>query len=91
VNTGRAAYPAKPGNLSNGSSAARKSDQSWLNRKLLLTGAEHQSARQWRRFTTMLDTADPTGEIGDASRRRGQPRTAHLDRQQVGEGRTGEE
>jgi transposase len=44
----------------------RKSDQLWVNRKLLLTGAEHLSAKQWRRFTSMLDTADPTGEIGAA-------------------------
>jgi transposase len=44
----------------------RASDQLWVNRKLLLTGAEHLSTKQWRRFTTMLDTADPTGEIGAA-------------------------
>ena len=44
----------------------RKSDPLWVNRRLLLTGAEHLSAKQWRRFTTMLDTADPTGEIGAA-------------------------
>jgi len=42
----------------------RATDQLWVNRRLLLTGAEHLSAKQWRRFTTMLDTADPTGEIG---------------------------
>ena len=41
----------------------RKSDQLWVNRKLLLTGADHLSDKQWRRFTAMLDT-DPTGEIG---------------------------
>ena len=34
-----------------------------MNRKLLLTGADHLSDKQWRRFTAMLDT-DPTGEIG---------------------------
>jgi transposase len=44
----------------------RNGDPLWVNRKLLLTGAEHLSAKQWRRFTTMLDTADPTGEIGAA-------------------------
>ena len=44
----------------------RKQDQLWVNRRLLLTGAEHLSAKQWRRFTRMLDTADPTGEIGAA-------------------------
>jgi transposase len=43
-----------------------KRDQLWVNRRLLLTGAEHLSAKQWRRFTRMLDTADPTGEIGVA-------------------------
>ena len=42
----------------------RNGDPVWVNRRLLLTGAEHLSAKQWRRFTTMLDTADPTGEIG---------------------------
>ena len=36
-----------------------------VTRRLLLTGAEHQSAKQWRRFTHMLDTADLTG-IGAA-------------------------
>ena len=44
----------------------RNGDPLWVNRNLLLTGAEHLSAKQWRRFTTMLDTADPTGEIGAA-------------------------
>jgi transposase len=44
----------------------RNQDQLWVNRRLLLTGAEHLSAKQWRRFTRMLDTADPTGEIGAA-------------------------
>ena len=44
----------------------RKQDQLWVNRRLLLTGAEHLSAKQWRRFTRTLDTADPTGEIGAA-------------------------
>jgi transposase len=44
----------------------RKQDQLWVNRRLLLTGAEHLSAKQWRRFTHMLDSADPTGEIGAA-------------------------
>jgi len=44
----------------------RNSDPLWVNRKLLLTGAEHLSAKQWRRFTTMLHEHDPTGEIGAA-------------------------
>jgi len=38
----------------------------WVNRRLLLTAAEHLSAKQWRRLTTMLDTSDPTREIGAA-------------------------
>ena len=44
----------------------RTRDPVWVNRRLLLTGAEHLSAKQWRRFTRMLDTADPTDEIGAA-------------------------
>ena len=38
----------------------------WANRRLLLTGAEHLSTKQWRRLTGMLDTTDPTNEIGAA-------------------------
>ena len=41
-------------------------DPVWVNRRLLLTGADHLSTKQWRRFTTMLDRRDPTGEIGAA-------------------------
>lgn len=37
-----------------------------MNRRLLLTGAEHLSAKQWRRLGNMLDTRDPTNEIGAA-------------------------
>jgi transposase len=37
-----------------------------VNRRLLLTGADHLSAKQWRRFTVMLDRCDPTQEIGAA-------------------------
>ena len=44
----------------------RNGDPAWVNHKLLLSGAENPSTKQWRRFTTMLDTADPTGEIGAA-------------------------
>ena len=44
----------------------RNGDPAWVNRKLLLTGVEHLSTKQWRRFTTMLDEHDPTGEIGAA-------------------------
>jgi transposase len=42
----------------------RTGDSSWVKRKLLLTGIEHLSTKQWRRRTTMLDEHDPTGEIG---------------------------
>ena len=41
-------------------------DPLWINRRLLLTGADHLSAKQWRRLTAMLDTSDPTNEIGAA-------------------------
>jgi transposase len=41
-------------------------DSVWVNRRLLLTGAEHLSAKQWRRLTAMLDRCDPTKEIGAA-------------------------
>jgi transposase len=38
----------------------------WVNRRLLLTAAEHLSPRQWKRLGAMLDNCDPTGEIGAA-------------------------
>jgi transposase len=38
----------------------------WVNRRLLLTGAEHLSDKQWRRLTDMLDSSDPSTEIGAA-------------------------
>ena len=41
-------------------------DPVWVNRRLLLTGADHLSAKQWRRLTAMLDRCDPTQEIGAA-------------------------
>ena len=41
-------------------------DPVWVNRRLLLTGADHLSAKQWRRLTAMLDRFDPTQEIGAA-------------------------
>jgi transposase len=41
-------------------------DPVWVNRRLLLTGADHLSAKQWRRLGAMLDANDPTGEIGAA-------------------------
>ena len=41
-------------------------DPIWVNRRLLLTGAEHLSAKQWKRLGQMLDHCDPTKEIGAA-------------------------
>jgi transposase len=41
-------------------------DPVWVNRRLLLTGADHLSAKQWRRLTGMLEHCDPTQEIGAA-------------------------
>jgi transposase len=41
-------------------------DPVWVNRRLLLTGADHLSAKQWRRLGAMLDSCDPTKEIGAA-------------------------
>jgi transposase len=41
-------------------------DPVWVNRRLLLTGAEHLSAKQWRRLGGMLDDHDPSNEIGAA-------------------------
>jgi transposase len=41
-------------------------DAVWVNRRLLLTGAEHLSAKQWRRLNQMLDSSDPTKEISAA-------------------------
>src|SRR5215217_3302453 len=41
-------------------------DPVWVNRRLLLTGAEHLSTKQWKRLHVMLDSCDPTKEIGAA-------------------------
>jgi transposase len=41
-------------------------DPVWVNRRLLLTGADHLSTKQWRRLEAMLDRCDPTEEIGAA-------------------------
>jgi transposase len=41
-------------------------DPVWVNRRLLLTAAEHLSTKQWARLTRMLDDHDPTNEIGAA-------------------------
>jgi transposase len=41
-------------------------DPVWMNRRLLLTGADHLSAKQWERLGRILDDHDPTNEIGAA-------------------------
>jgi transposase len=41
-------------------------DPVWVNRRLLLSGAEHLSTKQWKRLQVMLDSCDPTKEIGAA-------------------------
>jgi transposase len=41
-------------------------DPVWVNRRLLLTGADHLSGKQWRRLNIMLERCDPTNEIGAA-------------------------
>jgi len=38
-------------------------DPIWLNRQMLLTGAEHLSAKQWRRLWRTFDDCDPTKEV----------------------------
>jgi transposase len=38
-------------------------DPIWINRRLLLTRAEHLSSKQWKRFWRSFDTCDPTKEI----------------------------
>jgi len=43
-------------------------DPFWLNRRLLLTGAEHLSTKQWSPLRRTLDRSDPTNEIGAACR-----------------------
>jgi len=41
-------------------------DPVWVNRRLLLTGADQLSVKQWKRLGAMLDDHDPTNEIGAA-------------------------
>jgi transposase len=41
-------------------------DPVWVNRRLLLTAADHLSPKQWNRLSRMLDAHDPTHEIGAA-------------------------
>jgi transposase len=41
-------------------------DPVWVNRRLLLTGADHLSAKQWARLNATLQRCDPTNEIGAA-------------------------
>ena len=38
-------------------------DPIWVNRRLLLTGAEHLSTKQWTRLWRSFDTCDPTKEV----------------------------
>ena len=38
-------------------------DPIWVNRRLLLTGAEHLSSKQWNRLWRSFDTCDPTKEV----------------------------
>ena len=38
-------------------------DPVWVNRRLLLTGAEHLSAKQWTRLWRSFDACDPTKEV----------------------------
>ena len=41
-------------------------DPVWVNRRLLLTGADHLTAKQWARLNATLERCDPTNEIGAA-------------------------
>jgi transposase len=41
-------------------------DPVWVNRRLLLTGADHLSTKQWARLNATLKRCDPTNEIGAA-------------------------
>jgi transposase len=41
-------------------------DPVWVNRRLLLTGADHLSTKQWVRLNATLARCDPTNEIGAA-------------------------
>ena len=41
-------------------------DPVWVNRRLLLTGAEHLSSKQWARLKRRPRAGDPTNEIGAA-------------------------
>ena len=41
-------------------------DPVWVNRRLLLTGAEHLSTKQWARLQAASTADDPTNEIGAA-------------------------
>jgi transposase len=41
-------------------------DPVWVNRQLLLTGANHLTDKQWRRLSATLTASDPTEEIGAA-------------------------
>jgi hypothetical protein len=38
-------------------------EQVWVNRRMLLTGADHLSDKQWRRLEQTLQTEDPTNPV----------------------------
>ena len=38
-------------------------DPIWVNRRLLLTGGEHLSSKQWQRLWRSFDACDPTKEV----------------------------
>ena len=38
----------------------------WVNRRLLLTGANQLSTRRWARLNALLDRCDPSNEVGAA-------------------------
>jgi hypothetical protein len=39
-------------------------DPVWVNPGLLLTGANHLSAKRWQHLDATLERCDPTGDIG---------------------------
>ena len=41
-------------------------DPVWVNRRLLLTGAEHLTPKRWTRLNATMKRCDPTSEIGAA-------------------------
>ena len=45
-------------------------DPIWVNRRLLLTGAEHLSTKQWQRLWRTFEVCDPTKEARPPGRSR---------------------